>query len=74
MNAKQTIIEIEGMTCPSCVRHVEAALRELAGIRALNVSLEKGNVVVEHDDGSPPIEAMIDALGEAGYESRAVAA
>ena len=40
----------------------------------MNVSLEKGNVMVEHENASPPIEAMIGALGEAGYESRAASA
>lgn len=70
MSTKQTIIEVDGMTCSSCVRHVEAALRELEGISGIKVDLQHGKVVAEHDDASPPLDAMIAALGNTGYESR----
>jgi copper chaperone CopZ len=26
--AKETLLTVSGMTCPSCVRHVESALRQ----------------------------------------------
>ncbi|MDB4938663.1 MAG: Lead, cadmium, zinc and mercury transporting ATPase [Labilithrix sp.] len=70
MSTKQTIIDVDGMTCSSCVRHVESALRALEGIRGVNVDLQQHQVVVDHDDAGPPIDAMIAALGDAGYESR----
>ena len=70
MSTRQTIIEVEGMTCSSCVRHVEAALREFEGISAVKVDRHQGKVIVDHDPSSAPVDAMIAALGEAGYESR----
>jgi copper chaperone len=69
MSTKQTIIDVDGMTCSSCVRHVEGALRDIAGIRAVEVQLQKGKVVVDHDDAAP-LESMIEALGKAGFDSR----
>jgi len=70
MSTKQTILEVDGMSCSSCVRHVESALRALEGIRGITVDLPKGKVVVEHDDASP-LDAMLGALGDAGYDARA---
>lgn len=66
----ETILAVDGMTCASCVRHVEGALRELDGVCAIEVKLKDGRVRVGHDRRAS-IEEMIEALGEAGYESRA---
>jgi len=64
------ILKVEGMTCPSCIRHVEAALHEIEGIGKVKVELKEGKVVVEHDPASATTEQMISALAEAGYASR----
>lgn len=73
-NEKETILAVEGMTCTSCVRHVEGALRELEGIAAIEVKLKEGKVRVQHDPERSTIAEMIEALGDAGYESRAAGA
>lgn len=59
------------MTRSSCIRHVENALSELEGIEKVEVKLKDGKVRVEHDPSRSTIDEMIEALGEAGYESRA---
>lgn len=68
---KETILAVEGMTCTSCIRHVEGALRALDGIDAIEVKLKEGKVRVQHDPQRSTIAEMIEALGDAGYESRA---
>jgi copper chaperone len=65
---QQTVLHVEGMSCQSCVRHVEGALRDLSGISRVTVRLREGEVVVEHDEA--PISAMIEALLGAGYQAR----
>ena len=72
-NKKEVVLSVEGMTCSSCVRHVESALRELEGIAAIEVRLRYGEVRVEHDPSLATIDEMVQALGEAGYESRGAA-
>ena len=67
---RDTILAVQGMTCPSCVRHVSAALHELGGVARVDVKLRDGLVVVQHDAGAAPVERLIDALREAGYESQ----
>lgn len=70
MSNKETILSVEGMTCSSCIRHVEHALSELEGIEKVEVKLKDGKVRIEHDPSRSTIDEMIAALGEAGYESR----
>lgn len=69
-NTKNTILNVEGMTCTSCIRHVEGALHELEGIGKVEVKIKDGKVVVEHDPARATPLQMIDALAEAGYEAR----
>jgi copper chaperone len=71
MNTKEAILNVEGMTCSSCVRHVEGALRELEGVCAIEVTLKEGKVRVEHDPARATLEQMVEALGEAGYPAQA---
>lgn len=62
----ETTLKVEGMTCPSCIRHVNAALRGVAGVREVEVKLREGTVVVQHALGLGATP-MIAALAEAGY-------
>jgi copper chaperone len=69
MSTQETILNVEGMTCMSCVRHIEGALRTLDGIGEVQVKLRDGKVQVEHDEAKAPITKMIELLEEAGYPS-----
>ena len=61
-------LNIGGMSCPHCVKHVTNALQELPGVSGAVVSLEKNTAEVEHD-GSVAFETMKTAVEEAGYEA-----
>ena len=67
---RDTVLEVQGMTCPSCIRHVTAALTEVDGVEKVDVKLRDGLVVVQHDASAAPIDRLIDALRDAGYESQ----
>lgn len=66
---QETTLSVDGMTCMSCIRRVERALSELDGISAIDVEMRNGTVRVEHD-GRATVEEMVEALGDAGYDSR----
>jgi copper chaperone len=40
-NTKETILSVDGMTCPSCISHVEGALCDLEGIGKVEVKLQE---------------------------------
>ena len=67
---QDTILEVQGMTCPSCIRHVTSALTDIDGVGKVDVKLRDGLVVVKHDASQAPITQLIEALGEAGYASK----
>lgn len=61
----QTTIDINGMNCGHCSASAEKALRAVAGVSDVVVSLENKNAVVTHDNAD--IEAMKAAITEAGF-------
>ena len=60
-------LAITGMTCNGCVRHVEAALRALPGVSAVEVKLADNVARIVHDPERSPVTTLIDAVVEAGY-------
>ena len=59
---------IEGMTCGHCASHVEAALKEVSGIKSAKVDL-KGKVAVIELEQTVEFEKIKAAVEDAGYEA-----
>lgn len=62
-------LDVRGMTCVSCVDHVEGALRELDGVTASVVTLGLGTAKVTFIPGLVTVSAMKRAVHEVGYEA-----
>ncbi|MBV2131619.1 heavy-metal-associated domain-containing protein [Pseudomonas sp. MAP12] len=60
-------LNVQDMTCGSCVKHVTQALSPLAGVEAVEVDLQAGRVRVS---GNPDSAALIAALDDAGYPAQ----
>ncbi|MDD2480595.1 MAG: copper ion binding protein [Lutispora sp.] len=60
-------INIEGMSCGHCVKHVEEALKEIAGISGVTVSLEGKYAIVELNADADDSK-LKEAVEEAGYD------
>lgn len=60
-------LQVEGMSCGSCVKHVSEALRPLPGVSGVHVDLQAGRVRVS---GEADSERLIAALQDAGYPAR----
>lgn len=72
MNPQHRItLFVEGMSCSSCIRHVDQALRAVDGVEAVEVKLREGRVLVDHGETTPEIGALVTALADAGYVARA---
>ena len=65
-------LKVSGMTCASCARHVDHALRTLEGVTDVRVSVREGRALVRHD-GTLELEPMLEALRDAGYEGEPIA-
>lgn len=64
-------LDIQGMSCASCVRHVEHALREIASVRNVVVDLASGRASLESTDALYPAQ-LIAVMEEAGYSATVV--
>jgi copper chaperone CopZ len=62
-------LEVQGMSCGSCVKHVTQALQALTGVSGVEVNLQAGHVRVdgEFPQGSA---ALVTALATAGYPAK----
>ena len=74
MNNEETLLDVIGMSCPSCIRHVNAALADIEGVAKVEVRLRDGKVLVRHDPAVANVNALIEALRDAGYDSTVSAA
>ena len=66
----KTVLNIEGMSCVNCAKHVKEALEAVGGVSSAAVDLDKKTAEVEHSGGLD-INTLIDAVSEAGYEASA---
>ena len=62
-------LPIEGMTCASCVRRVEKALKSVPGVASAEVNLATETAAVNLGEGASA-EALVTAVRNAGYEAR----
>src|SRR5688572_19642652 len=60
-------IAVSGMTCASCVAHVEKAARKVAGVSRADVNLARGRAVVHFDGHRTTPEQIAGAITDAGY-------
>lgn len=66
---QEVIMRVEGMSCVSCLAHVEGALQALPGVIEANVSLSQGKARVQLIPDIVTLAQMETAVQEAGYEA-----
>src|SRR6478609_3495494 len=60
-------LDIGGMTCASCVRHVEKALSRIDGVRSAEVNLATEAATVSFDPQTAGLGELTAAVAAAGY-------
>uniref|UniRef100_A0A061QZA8 HMA domain-containing protein n=1 Tax=Tetraselmis sp. GSL018 TaxID=582737 RepID=A0A061QZA8_9CHLO len=68
------VLKVEGMMCNGCTSSVETALNQIAGVRAVTVSLDEAKATVEIEDTRDPenmLQTLISAVKECGFEASA---
>jgi copper chaperone CopZ len=60
-------LDIQGMTCASCVAHVEKALRSVPGVATceVNLALERARVTLSSE--ASQTRQLVEAVSSAGY-------
>ena len=65
---KRITLPIEGMTCASCVSHVEKALQGVPGVSEVSVNLGTEKASMEFGSGDAPVDQIRRAVADAGYK------
>ena len=60
-------LDIKGMTCASCVAHVEKGIKKKSGIDMAAVNLATDKATVSYDPEKVSIEEIIQSVVDAGY-------
>uniref|UniRef100_A0A8C3VDW4 P-type Cu(+) transporter n=1 Tax=Catharus ustulatus TaxID=91951 RepID=A0A8C3VDW4_CATUS len=63
------VINIEGMTCSSCVQSIEGVLSQKAGVKSVHVSLLNGNGTIEYDPLQTSPEDLRCAIEDMGFDA-----
>ncbi len=67
--SQQTItLPVRGMTCASCVAHVEKALKGVEGVADVNVNLATEKAHVQFNTDIVRVGDLVQAVHETGYE------
>lgn len=67
---KQATIQLEDLTCPSCLLKVEGAIKKLKGIEeeSINVMFNSSRVRLNFDEEIVKIDDIKNAIIKVGYE------
>ncbi|KAK2528786.1 Atp7a [Columba guinea] len=63
------VINIEGMTCNSCVQSIEGVLSQKAGVKSVRVSLANRNGTVEYDPLQTSPEDLRSSIEDMGFDA-----
>ena len=65
---KSIDLSVKGMSCQSCVKHVENAIKSINGVTMVKVNLNEGKAHIEGELGENALP-FIEALALEGYEA-----
>jgi len=68
MNVKQITLPVTGMTCASCVSHVEGALKSIPGVVIANVNLATERAMVQFDPEQVKLADLVTVVRDVGYD------
>ncbi|KAF2977405.1 hypothetical protein EK904_006503 [Melospiza melodia maxima] len=63
------VINIEGMTCGSCVQSIEGVLSQKAGVKSVHVSLQNGTGAIEYDPLQTSPEDLRSSIEDMGFDA-----
>ena len=69
-DSEQVTVDVDGMTCNSCVQTIESTMREKPGVNEIVVSLEKKQAKVDYDPGVMNPEKLREAIDDMGFEAK----
>uniref|UniRef100_A0A2I3H680 Copper-transporting ATPase 1 n=1 Tax=Nomascus leucogenys TaxID=61853 RepID=A0A2I3H680_NOMLE len=66
---QETVINIDGMTCNSCVQSIEGVISKKPGVKSIRVSLANSNGTIEYDPLLTSPETLRGAIEDMGFDA-----
>lgn len=68
--SKKIIMQLDELTCPSCLTKIETAVKNTPGVNgdSVKVLFNSGKVKAEFDDGQTSAENLSSLVAGLGYE------
>ena len=73
LTTTHTILRADGFSCPSCVAKIEKLVGRLPGVAGVAVFFSSARIEIDHDPALVSTDALIAAVGKAGYSARLAA-
>lgn len=64
----KTTMQLEQLTCPTCVKKIETALAKTAGIEESSVSFSTSKVKAEFDESKVSADNIKDIIEKLGFD------
>lgn len=64
----KAIFQLEPLTCPTCVKKIETALRKQTGVELVKVLFNSSKVKSEYDGTKISIEEQAEIIEKLGYK------
>ncbi|CAF1123859.1 unnamed protein product, partial [Didymodactylos carnosus] len=69
MSENTRLINIDGMTCQSCVKNIENNVGKMNGISSIKVSLEQKQATVIFDTSQTNVAAIVEKINDMGFDA-----
>nr|XP_060612475.1 copper-transporting ATPase 1 [Anolis sagrei ordinatus] len=64
-----TVMDVEGMTCQSCVQSIEGVISQKPGVKSIRVSLQNRNATIEYDPAQTSPDDLRNAIEDMGFDA-----
>lgn len=69
---KKNTLQLDTLTCPSCVLKIESALKRLDGVESVDVLFNASKVKVQYDENRQNTDSLKNTVTALGYDVLAV--
>ncbi|KRN18175.1 heavy-metal-associated domain-containing protein [Lacticaseibacillus camelliae] len=70
--SKKITMQLDQLTCPSCLTKIEGAVKQQPGVSNVKVLFNAGKVKADFDDTQTSADQLSDVVTKLGYEVKKV--
>lgn len=63
----KAVIQLEPVTCPSCIKKIESTVSKMAGVESTKVLFNSSKVKAEFDENTTSADAISATIQQLGY-------